>query len=51
MPSGSSYGGTHRDGTPWTFYETMGGGSGGRPDSGGVDGVHVNMTNTMNTPI
>jgi N-methylhydantoinase B len=44
-------GGTHRDGTPWTFYETIGGGSGGRPKGDGVDGVHVNMTNTMNTPI
>lgn len=44
-------GGMRRDGTPWTFYETIGGGSGGRPMSDGVDGVHVNMTNTMNTPI
>jgi len=35
----------------WTFYETIGGGSGGRPGSNGVDGIHVNMTNTMNTPI
>jgi N-methylhydantoinase B len=49
--SNVSVGGTRRDGTPWTFYETIGGGSGGRPDSDGVDGVHVNMTNTMNTPI
>jgi N-methylhydantoinase B len=46
-----SVGGIRRDGTPWTFYETIGGGSGGRPDGDGVDGVHVNMTNTMNTPI
>jgi N-methylhydantoinase B len=44
-------GGLRTDGTPWTFYETIGGGSGGRPTSDGVDGVHVNMTNTMNTPI
>lgn len=35
----------------WTFYETVGGGSGGRLGSDGVDGIHVNMTNTMNTPI
>ena len=49
--SNISVGGIRRDGTPWTFYETIGGGSGGRPDSDGVDGVHVNMTNTMNTPI
>jgi len=46
-----SVGGIKEDGIPWTFYETIGGGSGGRPDSDGVDGVHVNMTNTMNTPI
>jgi N-methylhydantoinase B len=46
-----SVGGTKQDGSPWTFYETIGGGSGGRPNSDGVDGVHVNMTNTMNTPI
>ena len=46
-----SIGGIREDGTPWTFYETIGGGSGGRPGSDGVDGVHVNMTNTMNTPI
>lgn len=38
-------------GRRWVFYETIGGGSGGRPYGDGVDGVHVNMTNTMNTPI
>ncbi|UCD44568.1 MAG: hydantoinase B/oxoprolinase family protein [Candidatus Bathyarchaeota archaeon] len=49
--SNISIGGQREDGSPWTFYETVGGGSGGRPDSDGVDGVHVNMTNTMNTPM
>jgi N-methylhydantoinase B len=49
--SNISVGGTRADGTPWTFYETIGGGSGGRPIGDGVDGVHVNMTNTMNTPV
>ena len=44
-------GGVTDEGKPWTFYETIGGGSGGRPTSDGVDGIHVNMTNTMNTPI
>jgi N-methylhydantoinase B len=39
------------NGEPWTFYETIGGGNGGRPTSDGVDGIHINMTNTMNTPI
>ncbi|UCH57775.1 MAG: hydantoinase B/oxoprolinase family protein [Candidatus Bathyarchaeota archaeon] len=46
-----SIGGVMEDGASWTFYETIAGGSGGRPDSDGVDGVHVHMTNTMNTPI
>jgi N-methylhydantoinase B len=44
-------GGQRADGTPWTFYETIGGGSGARPFGDGVDGIHTNMTNTMNTPI
>lgn len=35
----------------WSYYETVGGGTGGRPSKDGVSGVHVNMTNTMNTPI
>ncbi len=36
---------------PWAFYETIGGGSGARPFEDGVDGIHTNMTNTLNTPI
>lgn len=44
-------GGMMDDGSPWTFYETIAGGNGGRPKSDGVDGIHINMTNTMNTPI
>lgn len=35
----------------WSYYETIGGGTGARPGRDGVSGVHVNMTNTMNTPI
>lgn len=35
----------------WAFYETLGGGSGARPNCDGVDGVHTNMTNTLNTPV
>ncbi|MGC9130651.1 MAG: hydantoinase B/oxoprolinase family protein [Pyrobaculum sp.] len=35
----------------WSYYETIGGGTGGRPGKHGVSGVHVNMTNTLNTPI
>lgn len=44
-------GGSKSDGTPWVYYETIGGGSGGTPRKSGVSGVHVNMTNTMNTPV
>ena len=44
-------GGTLPNGGYWAYYETVGGGTGGRPGMDGVSGVHVNMTNTMNTPI
>jgi len=39
------------NGKPWTFYETIAGGFGGRKGIDGVDAVHSHMTNTMNTPI
>jgi len=35
----------------FTYYETIGGGAGGRPSGDGLDGVQVGMTNTLNTPI
>jgi N-methylhydantoinase B len=38
-------------GDPYTFYETIGGGYGGRPGKDGVDGIHAHMTNTRNTPV
>jgi len=38
-------------GEPYTFYETIGGGMGARPDRNGLDGVHTHMTNTLNTPV
>ena len=38
-------------GEGWAFYETIACGSGARPTGDGVDGVHTNMTNTLNTPI
>ena len=44
-------GGVRGDGSRWAFYETIGCGSGGRPTGDGVDGVHTNMTNTLNTPV
>ncbi|SFG58147.1 N-methylhydantoinase B [Halopelagius inordinatus] len=46
-----TFGGTDpRDGSPYAFYETQGGGFGGRAGRDGVDAVHVHMSNTMNTP-
>ncbi|WP_137283737.1 hydantoinase B/oxoprolinase family protein [Halorussus salinisoli] len=35
----------------FTYYETIGGGSGARPTRDGMDGVQVGMTNTLNTPV
>lgn len=41
----------------WVYYETVGGGQGGRPVAGhrpghpGQSGIQVGMTNTQNTPI
>ena len=38
-------------GEPFAYYETIGGGMGARHDKKGIDGVHVHMSNTLNTPI
>lgn len=38
-------------GAGWTFYETLGGGQGASPGGPGPSGVHVGMSNTLNTPI
>lgn len=46
-----TFGGTDpRDDSPYAFYETEGGGFGGRINKDGMDGVHVHMSNTLNTP-
>lgn len=46
-----TFGGTDpRTGEPYAFYETQGGGFGGRTGLDGMDGVHVHMSNTLNTP-
>ena len=34
----------------FTYYETVGGGQGACPDTGGSSGVHVAMSNTLATP-
>jgi len=36
---------------PFSFYETIGGGSGASKGSNGASGIHTHMTNTLNTPI
>ncbi|GAC1541597.1 MAG: hydantoinase B/oxoprolinase family protein [Acidimicrobiales bacterium] len=44
-------------GPGWVYYETVGGGQGGRPSAPGraarpgMSGVHTAMTNTQNTPV
>lgn len=35
---------------PFTYYETIGGGTGARPGEDGQSGIHSHMTNTLNTP-
>lgn len=35
----------------WTFYETLGGGQGAGSRGHGPSGVHVGMSNTLNTPV
>ncbi len=38
-------------GEPYTYYETIAGGTGGRPGLPGLHATHSHMTNTLNTPI
>jgi N-methylhydantoinase B/oxoprolinase/acetone carboxylase alpha subunit len=40
-----------RTGTPFAYYETAGGGMGGRNGLPGINGVHTHMSNTRNTPV
>ncbi|MDH3471727.1 MAG: hydantoinase B/oxoprolinase family protein, partial [Acidimicrobiia bacterium] len=35
----------------FAYYETVGGGQGGRPGKAGQSGIHTGMTNTLNTPV
>ena len=44
-------GGALADGSPFAYYETIGGGMGASSESDGLSGVHVHMTNTLNTPV
>lgn len=40
-----------RTGAPFAYYETAAGGMGGAPTGPGLSGVHVHMTNSLNTPV
>ena len=39
------------DGKEFTYYETIGGGMGGRKGQDGVSAIQTHMTNTLNTPV
>ncbi|MHC4375820.1 MAG: hydantoinase B/oxoprolinase family protein [Planctomycetota bacterium] len=49
--SNLSFGGVVASGLPFAFYETHGGGAGGRPDGPGAHALQTHMTNTRNTPV
>lgn len=36
---------------PWSYYETLGGGTGAHAGGAGLDAVQSHMTNTLNTPL
>ena len=38
-------------GRGWTYYEAIGGGQGAGDGHPGPSGVHVGMSNTLNTPV
>jgi len=40
-----------RNGRPFAYYETIGGGMGATSKSDGASAVHSHMTNTLNTPV
>lgn len=47
-----TFGGSREHGAGgWTYYETIGGGQGATDGAPGPSGVHVGMSNTLNTPI
>src|SRR5579862_733240 len=51
-----SFGGFHPQqspsaGEPFTYYETIAGGMGARPNADGLSAIHTHMTNSLSTPI
>ncbi|MEW6173327.1 MAG: hydantoinase B/oxoprolinase family protein [Bacillota bacterium] len=49
--SNFTIGGRDARGRYYSYVETYGGGQGAKQGQDGMDGVHVNMTNTRNTPV
>ncbi|MEQ9400472.1 MAG: hydantoinase B/oxoprolinase family protein [Longimicrobiales bacterium] len=48
----TTVGGTDpRTGDVFAYYETVGGGMGAGPEGPGLSGVHVHMSNSLNTPV
>jgi N-methylhydantoinase B len=48
----TTIGGTDpRTGETFAYYETIGGGMGAGPTGDGLSGVHVHMSNSLNTPV
>ena len=48
----TTIGGTDpRTGSPFAYYETVGGGMGAGPSGPGLSGVHCHMSNSLNTPV
>ncbi|MHB8859335.1 MAG: hydantoinase B/oxoprolinase family protein [Thermoleophilia bacterium] len=43
--------GSEQPGSQFNYYETIGGGAGACPGMTGSSGIHLGMTNTLNTPI
>jgi len=47
-----TFGGTFENSNrQFAYYETIGGGAGAGPEADGASGIHVHMSNTLNTPI
>ncbi len=44
------FGGEQRDGKPYVYLETIGGGNGALIGLDGMDGAHCHITNSLNTP-
>ena len=40
-----------RSGKEFSYYETVAGGMGARPQRDGISAVHTHMTNSLNTPV